>query len=256
MFFRTIIFLCLFSLFSGLYAQRDANYIPGTYSEKYNERGFMGATSQRFDGAEIIGDYDGNLSLKYSMGVELPNNLGGDISLIFNSNVDHRVFIDITGTNGEGQPVNSPQWIIGYKGFALQVLNFETNFFCRDSFGIFSDLTGEEIPLLIPGYHYTNYFNALNQNLSTLPETHDYIQILMADGSKKTLFNKERLLDFSDATFRTGWYIESGFDNTGYAYVEEYDNQNYLREMWYKRIRPVKYMFRNKKGKLIFVQVS
>jgi hypothetical protein len=149
---------------------------------------------------------------------------------------------------------------------------------------------------------------------------------LKADGSKITLNNTQRLQNYNDSQYRVGWYLETGFDNFGTAYVKEYDPVNHLREMWYKpgdgltyyfveenvefndatfnqsyvwerpkcmylssvfsangdtlsflnkfeysqnenetylgrqlsygSIRPVKYMFKKSKGKLIFVQVS
>jgi hypothetical protein len=169
MFFRTIIFLCLFSLFSGLYAAEDDGINLKSSAEKYNDRGFTTASSQRIDGNVSIGDYDGNLSVVYSLPIDLPNGLSGDLSLIYNSNVEHRVYVPLSGSDGYGYMVNSPEWIIGFKGIALQTLNFNVNFAAiphQTGDYPFMGLTGEQVPMLIPGYHYTNFFNTGPYDLS------------------------------------------------------------------------------------------
>ncbi|QQS36979.1 MAG: hypothetical protein IPM56_03210 [Ignavibacteriales bacterium] len=222
-----------------LYAQ--SQYIPQSTGEKFNERGYIKSTSKSLTNNEIVSDYDGNLSIVYSSPVKAPNDMGGDITITYNANVEHRMFVRdeyYSWDNNYGYPVNSSEWIIGYKGFALQTLNFEANFYSNklnDPYTI-NNLQGEEIPLLIPGYSYSN--NIGNSTNGLPPEFYqtDYIVLLLADGSSTTLTN-------SQANSRVGMYVSNSLDDPTYAIVEFINSNQYLRRMYLKKGDGLTYFF-------------
>ncbi len=193
--------------------------------------------------------------LQYSTHLKYPDQLDGDFTIIYNANVGHRMFFEEWMRNNgsyqyqsaphhPGYKFNAPEWIFGYKGIALQTLNFETNLFKPNynltnaeqyANGYYPDeaLTiKDEVPLLIPGYSYTNklsdrdYDNRNSGCLSTLP---DIIQILRTDGSIIELENNE--LNKTE-----GLYFEKGVNKYGFAIVEKTftGNGNVSRTMWYK----------------------
>lgn len=205
--------------------------------EKFNERGYTTSASNNISGKEVISEYDGNVSVVYNSELDIPNDLGGNLSIIYNNNVEHRVFINLQFTNQLGYPVNAGEWIIGYKGFALQTLNFEANFYTlgTDTIGI-----GENVAMLIPGYNYSNKLNESNTNQPPgVEDMYDVIEILKADGSKMTLMNQ-------DMIFHQGTYYEVGFDARGVAKVQviDPDDESQRREMWYKPGDGLTYYFK------------
>lgn len=229
---KQLLFLFWVMLLSNMHSQtnNESQFMPISSFEQYNERGFQNSSSLGISGNEIISDFNGNMSIVYSMPVQLPGNLGGDLTLVYNGNVEHRFFIgpNLDWVNYSGYPINSSEWIIGYKGIALQTFNFEGKFYSQNIDEI-TNLTGEQIPLHIPGYSYTNQI--WDNETSLPPDTplkYDVIEILKSDGSKISLVNKNH-------TVRTGTYFESNFESNGYAVVQEYDLVNKLRKMWYKK---------------------
>ncbi|MFC2094756.1 hypothetical protein ACFLSH_03910, partial [Bacteroidota bacterium] len=130
---------------------------------------------------------------------------------------------------------------MGVNGFAVQVLNFETNFFTHtEAGGINGDLTNAEVPLLVPGYHISNII-ANYYNGEGAPFSFDVIEILMADGSKKLLRN-------TTASFLEGFYVDNSRDAYGYAKVEFYTTA--LRSVWYKPGDGLTYYFEEEFTKL------
>jgi hypothetical protein len=154
---KLIQFILIFLLLTS-FSLAQLVTVPQSTGEKFNERGYLKSASKKLENNEIVSDYDGNLNVIYMSEVNAPNNLGGQITITYNPNVEHRMMINLQGANRYGYPINAPEWIIGYKGYALQTLNFESNFYShKNSPGMPThDLKGEETPLLIPGYHYTN----------------------------------------------------------------------------------------------------
>ncbi|QQS36968.1 MAG: RHS repeat protein [Ignavibacteriales bacterium] len=229
---RLIFSICtIFTLFSIInFAQSDL--IPVSTGEKHNERGYQNSISKNINGNEIIGDYDGNFSLLYNQRMSLPNEMRGDLTVTYNANVEHRVFLEqftAVPTELEGYSVNAPEWIIGFNGFALQTLNFEVNFYSH-ALNIPSqqiNLIGEETSMLIPGFHYSNKLWYWSEQLPHSYQQYDYIQFLQSDGSNKVIYN-EVAGQFS------GLYHETGPDQIGYAIVEIYDEVEKLRNIWYK----------------------
>lgn len=251
----------LFSLPSLLFSQ--STYLPDVdlnYSaNKLNARGITDNGALSVDGNEIIGEFDGNLHLVHSMNYKLPNGLDVIATLNYNANVEHRLFSYveevIDGFTNEGYMVNAPEWIIGINGFAVQTLNFENNFYLPD---IAYNLKGEQCPLLIPGYNYTERFQRYASYLDPVGKnSYDYIHILMADGSKKTLSNVKLCTTNADDS-RIGTYVDPGKGpgSDGYAIVEYISGTNpKLRKMWYKPGDGLTYYFEeeNVKYKSIYL---
>jgi len=248
---KKIIYLLLY-VFSIelLYAQDQSTYPTSGGFEKFNRRGVFNNDAVTKQNHEIISDYDGNLLLQYSTPMNLPNDLGGDFTIIYNANVEHRVYIDNTILSGQTYDIgtiNLPEWIFGYKGIALQTLNFENFLFAVYPFdgrrlnyanGNWSGTNYRanylrEEPLIIPGYHLCNdisveltVYNQIYQNITFLKwaNYYDVIQILKADGSKITLRNKDQGL-------KTGVYVEQDISDYGYAIVNKLPSG--LRQIYY-----------------------
>ncbi|MFO7445919.1 MAG: hypothetical protein R6W90_06100, partial [Ignavibacteriaceae bacterium] len=220
-----------------LFSQVDAT-IPVSSAEKYNKRGFFNNEDINVEEHEMISDYDGNLLINYSTHLALPDDLEGDFSITYNANVEHRLFEYLNNSSIDGgYSINHPEWIMGYKGFAIQTLNFETNFFLSENNCGTNplDWSRSEVPLLIPGYHYSNQI--------LQPGEFDNITILLADGSKKTLQNTQTS-QFNGSpedplNGYVGLYTELGNENYGFAivhalYLNATDANKFLRKMWYK----------------------
>ncbi len=222
--------------------------MPASSADKFNERGFPQTSFTSF-GKEIINDYDGNLLLDYSTKLEF---FGGDltnISMIYNANVQHRFFPNPNNNDSPGHNVNMPEWILGINGFAVQILNFETNFFAGRENGSYTnqDLNGSEIPLIIPGYHYSNLIsNDRRYDGEGSPYFgNDYIRLLKSDGSQICLRNV-------NTTGRTGDYKEEGLENYGYAIVEFIPNTGEIfRRLWYKPGDGLTYYFEEEFSNLV-----
>lgn len=215
---KKIILIVVLLVTHNLVLAQDEPIIPVSSAEKFNKRGIYNNGDLNFNGKEIISDYDGNLMLQYSTPVLLSNDLGSDVTIIYNSNVEHRCYMNGAA---DGYTINAPEWIIGYKGIALQTLNFETNFLVNPSF---PNTAPQDVPLLISGY---NFSNKLPDNSNF---TKDYITILRADGSKIILENVGDIV-------QTGLYVEKGLNTFGYAVVDSvFDPQlNYkLRKVRYQ----------------------
>jgi len=206
-------------------------------SAKLNARGLFGNPGLKNEGTEIISNYAGNLMLKYELNEKIQNGLSVNMTLIYNANVEHRVFrVGQDPTNQEGHSINLPEWIIGINGIAVQTLNFENNFYLLQNDGtmgggeLTNPIKGEEIPLLLPGYHYSNRFHCLEPGIQK--HKYDYINILMADGSQKVLTNTSDLT--TDPNSMQGLYIETDVTSAVHAIVKNVSGQSYTREVWYK----------------------
>lgn len=103
-------------------------------SNMFNERGFYKSNGFSFDDQEIINDFNGNLIYSiplYNFSVNSGFNL--QMKLNYNGSVSHSVMVGSTTTIGNGSKYrynfNFPEWIVELNGIAIQVFNFETNFF-------------------------------------------------------------------------------------------------------------------------------
>jgi len=232
--------ICLAAIFMlNIFGQENQeNIVPLTSAAKYNKRGYYGNEDVKKRANVLISDYDGNIMVQYSDYLDALADLGGDITTTYNLNVEHRVFQWFNYPRSEA--INHPEWIIGFKGFALQTLNFSTYFFLDDRMyrgQAIPPLTGNEVPLIIPGYHICNdmvtFYNTVHW---------DEISILRADGSKMILQNT----DNSGPYREIGLYKEMG-SNYGFAYVEYIDNYKNLRRIYYYPGDGLRYVFEEEK---------
>jgi hypothetical protein len=202
-------------------------------ANKLNDRGVTESSGFVVVGTEIIGDYDGNLQLVHTIEEKIQNDLSVTLTLYYNANVEHRVFMEQWNHSEDGYSVNAPEWIIGINGFAVQTLNLETNFHMGvENSNVTENLNGEEIPFLIPGYHFTSRLKDLGYGIAHGYYAYDFIKILMADGSKKILSNIRSL--YNNNGLNTGIYVEPNKLNAGYAIVQYKSGGSGFREMWYK----------------------
>ncbi len=227
----TVVFLC--SVLISYYNSYPQDGAPINTAEKFNERGYKSSAVSLLDGNEIISEYDGNLNIVYSTPYDVPNNIAFNLTTTFNANIAHKTFKQGTGIRFSGYSLNKPGWIIGIKGFAIQTTNFEVNYYMSSENRM---LYGEEIPLLIPGYHYTNRSVPDAKLLNEGSTLGDYIQILRDDGSVLSLYN-------TDSFGNVGRYIETNSDGYGYAVVEWRPDNPDLRRMWYKPGDGLTYFF-------------
>ncbi|MFH0733188.1 MAG: hypothetical protein V1773_01845 [bacterium] len=214
----------------------------------YNLRGSGGTSNSFEEGNTSVNNFNGNLAIAHSSQIILNNNLGGLLSLNYNANTGHMIFR--ARPKEANCEVNAPCWILGFKDFAIQTFNFENNYYIHkqgtgttpnDLGYIWTEtattgLVGNQVPLLIPGYHYTNYerkfeYNNTLAGVDDLNQRHyDLIYLLTADGSLITLYNPnegERDKRGGDVeNTKVGTYLEYGNDKTGYAVVSWCDQTN------------------------------
>lgn len=148
----------------------------------FNERGFYKSNGFSFDENEIINDFNGNLIYNIPLyNYPLAGDLSFNMALTYNGSVGHQFILGtVTEYNNFPQRynMNAPEWIISVNGIAIQVLNFETNFFTTKS----SDpnihyINDDSVKLLIPGYHFDGSLEAAGSG------NPNRINILAGDGS-------------------------------------------------------------------------
>jgi len=244
--FLILVIVISLSITLSLNAQQQNTIMPASSAEKFNERGFP-ETGFESSGNEIINDYDGNLMIDYSTKLEF---FGGElttVSMIYNANVQHRFFIN-ENDDAPGYNVNVPEWILGVNGIAIQILNFETNFFAKKENGFWAglDMRGSDVPLIIPGYHYSNLItnDGRYDGENSSYFGYDYIRILKSDGSQICLRN-------TNVQNNTGTYKEEGIGNNGYAIVKYISGSNIFRKMWYKPGDGLTYYFEEEYSNLV-----
>ncbi len=222
---------------------------PTFTGNTYNETGMRSTGSIFVDGKESINNYNGSLSISFSTKINLPNDLGGTLSLVYNPNVNHKYFVeDAPGDqtiNPSGYSFNYPSWIIGFKDLALQLFNFENNYY-----GGF----------LVDGYHFNNnvgtrvnaeyktFYDWISGgdclNLPPMPslienDHYDMIKLLRADGGTNLLLGPNSIVGYNKHVPRTGDYFAFGEGTSGYAKLEYLDQQSQpagtsgLRKMYY-----------------------
>ncbi|MBN8568085.1 MAG: hypothetical protein J0M18_00520 [Ignavibacteria bacterium] len=216
---------------------------PQDMSGMFNERGYQKSGSVSFDEQEIINDFNGNLMYKIPIASgKGAGDLAYEVSLNYNGNVNYIVnTADTTAEfwihgNMHQYNITAPGWIINFNGFAIQMLNFENNFFTRPA--INGTTQGRNVRLLASGYQYTDRFQFAGIN------SPDKITIMLGDGSTETLENNED----GNETY-TGWYRTTSKDSRVLAKVEyvEGDTEPSLyarkRIMYYMKGDGLTYIF-------------
>lgn len=171
----------LFLIYAGVVNTQAQNInVPFDASGMFNERGYYNSNSVSFDEEEAINTFNGNLSYRIpmfqmkgpgEMYLDLSLNYNGSISnQIFASTINHTQFSRLTRYN-----FNLPGWIFSLNGMAVQMLNFETNFFTYQQTN--NTVSGEKVRALVPGYHITDNLEQVSNG------TTDEIIIMRGDGS-------------------------------------------------------------------------
>ena len=213
----------LLSIFSPSITDTTDNPPPGNFkdvSQMFNERGLYKSNSYSFDESEVINDFNGNLMYEIPLyNYELPGELNLDIKMTYNSSVGHQVnFGQASGSNTTVTyyNMNFPEWIISLNGVAVQVFNFETEFYTRPE----ADNVVEQSAInpLIPGYHFDDRLISVNGT------DRDRIKILAGDGSLITLVNKSWTTNSSEAEKYTGIYHSEEKESYMWAKVSFTDN--------------------------------
>lgn len=234
---KSLLNICIsfFLYFSAIFSQNSVPDIYKTYptftGNTYNETGMKSKGSLFIDGNESINNFNGNLALSFATTLNLPNNIGGEITLSYNPNVGHKYFkqdaIGASYINPSGYSFNFPSWIIGFKDIAIQTLNFN------------NDMYGD---YFIQGYNYNNSIGTrvneeyrkfgefimadCNSSVNWPAQENDHkdmINILKSDGSMLTLYSEIGLQGLH--VKRTGVFSAYGTSSNGKAEVNYLESQ-------------------------------
>ena len=196
-------------------------------SQMFNERGFYKSNSVSFDENEIINDFNGSLMYEIPLySFKQAGEMKFDVKLVYNSSVGHKVFVCDSARYWSLNTVysynmNSPEWILSVNGIAVQVFNFEPNFFTKNINNI-NEIKDNDVNMLIPGYH-------LDDNLRNLASgDRDRINIMLGDGSSINLVN------LTNANSYVGDYYSEGKESYYKAkvyYVETTGDNSYRNRM-------------------------
>ena len=161
---------------------------PVDVSGMFNERGFYKSGSVTYDENEIINDFNGNLMYSFPLfSKKGPGDLYLDLSLNYNGAVNYQVFAaNAFWASSSVMPrynLTAPGWIFSINGMAVQMLNFETNFFTKPATYSQDTIYNNEIRLLATGYHITDRLKPA----SDVSDNKDKIMIMRGDGSVITL---------------------------------------------------------------------
>lgn len=210
-------------LASTLHSQPN---IPLDVSGMFNERGFLKSGSISPDEGEIINNFNGNLCYSFPMfSLKGPGDIQMDLSLNYNGSVNYQVIAAtnsfVTGNYLPRHNVSAPGWILSLNGMAVQMLNFETNFFSPPNSS--DTIANSKVRLLAMGYHITDNLQALESGM------HDVITLMRGDGSAVYL---KRIQDScsSNNNFAgcyIGDYYAEGLGDYSRARVEFIENSSY-----------------------------
>jgi RHS repeat-associated protein len=161
----------------------------GDISSMFNERGFSKSNAASVDENEIISEYNGNLNYSIPLyNFKGPGDLNMNVSLNYNGSVAHQMMIASSGAGSSWNNempkynLNFPEWMISVNGIAVQVLNFETNYFTITSNG--TTVLDNNVHPLVTGYQLTD-----NPNPVLGTSKKDRISILNGDGSVTQIQN-------------------------------------------------------------------
>jgi len=175
-------------------------------SSSFNEKGFYKSNSFNKNGNEIINDFNGNLcyQIPLSSGKD-KGDLYYDLCFNYNGNVNYQV---VCGFFLQPYIYNfsAPGWIFSLNGLAIQMLNYETEYFTTSET---NEAIGNDVHLHPNGYSFTSKLK--NGNVTE----RDKITIMLGDGSTETLQNTISNCD-------TGNYYSTSKNSFMKAKVEYY----------------------------------
>jgi len=174
-------YLFTFSVFTYSVCSAQTT-IPVRYdaSGSFNERGYYKTNSGSYDENEIISNYNGNLNYTIPIHrVKGPGDMYVNLSLNYNGAINYQVVAATSNTASLNRlpryNISAPGWVLSLNGMAVQMFNFETNFFTIP--GTDKKANNEKVRLLAQGYHITD-----NLKLSS-PTDQDVICLMQGDGS-------------------------------------------------------------------------
>ena len=209
----------------SVYADQPAATLLDDVSQMFNERGYLKSNQSSFDEQEIVSNYGGNLMYSIPLySYTMPQTMKYDVKLTYNGSVGHSVTLgdalNINNGTATKHNLNSPEWIISVNDIAIQVFNFEFNYFSSPE-GSSTTISGNGLHKIIPGYHYCDRMMAAGAG------DNDRIMILAGDGSLITLVNT---FDESD----TGDYVYEGRESYYKAKVTYSEDSGFK---WYRNRR-------------------
>jgi RHS repeat-associated protein len=190
---------------------------PTDVSGMFNERGYYNSNSVSYDENEVISDFNGNLMYSIPMfKFKGPGDLSLDLSLNYNGSVNYQVVAAPQTQASQQTPLpiynmTAPGWIFSLNGMAVQMLNFESNFFTHPSPS--SDIVeGDGVRMLASGYNITERLRLANNIIN------DVLVIMLGDGST---VNLKRIQPVNQGCGEDGaaCYIGEYFTTTKKSYI-------------------------------------
>ena len=174
---NTSLFLIFFT--SSLVLSQSTN-IPMDVSGMFNERGFLKTDNLSYDESEIINNFNGNLCYTFPIySMKGPGNIYIELSLNYNGSINYQLIAATKGyLQGSTLPrynFSAPGWILSLNGMAIQMLNFETNFFSPPNAN--NKVENSKAHFLATGYHLTDNLKSITSG------ENDIITLMRGDGS-------------------------------------------------------------------------
>ncbi|HCN38243.1 MAG TPA: hypothetical protein DIS94_11105, partial [Bacteroidetes bacterium] len=141
----------------------SSNSGPLDASGMFNERGFYGSNSASINENEIISNFNGNLQYSIPLfDIKGAGDLNINMTLNYNGSVGHKIVCGRANSQVTGDlkmyNISVPSWIVGVNGYAVQMTNYETNFFTSSPTS--TTISNDNVRLLANGYHITDEFRA------------------------------------------------------------------------------------------------
>ncbi|CAN5618990.1 hypothetical protein BH10BAC5_BH10BAC5_02560 [soil metagenome] len=225
---------------------------PFDSSTMFNERGFDKSNTFSYDETETINDFNGSLGLSFPLfNLKGPGDLNINLSLNYCSSLAHSIISSQTGYDDDGHQYiewdeenpnfrftisfmgpgrgkmpqynfNMPGWLLSLNGMAIQVFNFEKDYFTKmkpesDPLEI-GNIKDSYVKLLPLGHHITQEIDIVSQY-----SNRDKIYILSGDGSVESFYNANGA---SDPHYTTGKYLSSSKRNYNKGYVVSLGEEN------------------------------
>ncbi|HCA43629.1 MAG TPA: hypothetical protein DEP28_10310, partial [Bacteroidetes bacterium] len=216
----------------------SSNSGPLDASGMFNERGFYGSNSASINENEIISNFNGNLQYSIPLfDIKGAGDLNINMTLNYNGSVGHKIVCGRANSQVTGDlkmyNISVPSWIVGVNGYAVQMTNYETNFFTSSPTS--TTISNDNVRLLANGYHITDEFRAYSDGLEVR------VFVMRADGSVLTLkrVDSENPSNCSQSLYAEDCYIGEFYseDKQNYtrAFLEFMENDNYINPAYRNR---------------------
>ena len=177
-YFLLNIFIFFLFFNSSLFSQ--TTNIPMDVSGMFNERGFLKSGYVSPDEGEIINNFNGNLCYTFPIyALKGPGDINIELSLNYNGSINYQLIAAtrnyLPGNTLPRYNFSAPGWILSLNGMAIQMLNFETNFFSPPNAN--NKVENSKAHFLATGYHLTDNLKAITSG------ENDIITLMRGDGS-------------------------------------------------------------------------